>query len=859
MLLPRRETNRLSEENYTRLQLFYSRFCEGPLHGKYGLGHLVYACHAAFPLILTPELANLIWVNFNRYLINNNEDRKINPIAVSDFLLSSLCHQISHQQYEVIPEIRAYLLYLLNDGAWFRRYGILLNGAEHLHQLAEFLRQYIKQKQPDANQETTGFRQLNEWAALAFLNPQELAGHIGKALVENKYNNQGQLWLNTQMERFENQFSFEVHNNNGNRDTLRPFYNLYHYTQARKNEIFSKGNKRISEHAQKIESITSGDGKGYTITMPLSKAIADRTNRKLNKVQRILSLLIGIDEYSDLSYALRGCTYGARHLEEALKQLNNGDNENNQEGYATDTYLKLYNQDATKNNILGEIKVLFANANPEDICLIYFAGHGENGSYQENTIIPVDYTKDNSVTISNKEFLSHLHAVKNYMPCKTVFILDSHTGYYNWLDEDDIFIGGVRHTSQTEQPFDTGNVVASAFLLALTDIIRSTKGKITYRHLLRWLRFKVEQDYGIKEQTPVLQTNLANLDNYFLRTDSKIKNDAPVIAYHKATHTWQLLEEDFKVMPLNVSTQLRDYETDELVKNASGELFVEKNIICFGGNTNELDKSKLYRTDYQRELLDILFEKGMRAYPDNEKIRLNLEEFAFDWFSKWEEIQVVRRKNLHEYSDHLVIDSDNNNYIVHFTNRDKNEMRDQLRLPWIFSQQIPLVEFLDRFTRYYYFLNLHRPAEDEYYKKYAPLNVTMLYSWADNKFHNPRDQHQLILSEEAFNIIGGSIEFKQLSISIQNKERFPVFCELYLVVSSLVIKKVAPITLRIMPGESMAIGVDERKAFEEILTKGLTGQLKLLTSRDPHQIDFSQTGITQQSIYRYGHSKRKYQ
>src|SRR5687768_4796954 len=128
MLLPRSDNNKLSEENYIRLQLFYNRFCEGPLHSKYGLGHLVYACHAAFPLILTPELANLIWVNFNRYSINNNEDGKINPIAVTDFLLSSLCHPISHKQYEVIPEIRGYLLYLLNDGAWFRRYGIQLNG-----------------------------------------------------------------------------------------------------------------------------------------------------------------------------------------------------------------------------------------------------------------------------------------------------------------------------------------------------------------------------------------------------------------------------------------------------------------------------------------------------------------------------------------------------------------------------------------------------------------------------------------------------------------------------------------------------------------------------------------------------------
>ena len=69
----------LSKGSKEKLEFFYERFCEGKARKTYGLGHLIYACHAAFPLLLSPQLANLIWLNFRNYRTEGGNNR-INQI-----------------------------------------------------------------------------------------------------------------------------------------------------------------------------------------------------------------------------------------------------------------------------------------------------------------------------------------------------------------------------------------------------------------------------------------------------------------------------------------------------------------------------------------------------------------------------------------------------------------------------------------------------------------------------------------------------------------------------------------------------------------------------------------------------------
>ena len=75
---------------------------------RFGSKHLMLACHAALPLILTPELLNLIHINFL-------EEEQIPWVAEVDFFLSPLCRLIDEGLYEVEPSIREVLLVELVD------------------------------------------------------------------------------------------------------------------------------------------------------------------------------------------------------------------------------------------------------------------------------------------------------------------------------------------------------------------------------------------------------------------------------------------------------------------------------------------------------------------------------------------------------------------------------------------------------------------------------------------------------------------------------------------------------------------------------------------------------------------------
>ncbi len=226
----------LSDEAKHRLQLFYDRYCRGPLYNSYGLGHLVYACHASFPLLLSPELANLIWVNFKNYHLQNSDDiGQSDLVAVSDLLQSPLCRQIGFQRYEIYPEIRSFLLFLLAEGSGFMRFGLAIEGRERITDLAHFLQQYLQLKIVANSPDGAGFRQINEWAVQAWLTPRLLARELTRAFQTNaKGNNEhGQLWLATQMDKLKLQYERNVKSDTLDDESLYPFYRIYYYGKAR--------------------------------------------------------------------------------------------------------------------------------------------------------------------------------------------------------------------------------------------------------------------------------------------------------------------------------------------------------------------------------------------------------------------------------------------------------------------------------------------------------------------------------------------------------------------------------------------------------------------------------------------------
>lgn len=152
---PRNEvTSWMSQINYniavTRIEEFTRRF---------GEDHFVLACHAAFPIVLTPDLLYRIWTNFVP---------QAPWIAVADVLLSRVCHEVGHETYEMDVSVRNLLLRELLDDKRF--------GKQRLNDLARFLIGYVAHQLCSDDADNRELAQAQRWTALTYTQP-DLAAH----------------------------------------------------------------------------------------------------------------------------------------------------------------------------------------------------------------------------------------------------------------------------------------------------------------------------------------------------------------------------------------------------------------------------------------------------------------------------------------------------------------------------------------------------------------------------------------------------------------------------------------------------------------------------------------------------------
>ncbi|MEZ2277016.1 MAG: CHAT domain-containing protein [Microcoleus sp.] len=143
---------------------------------RFGKTHLIFACHAAFPLALTPDLLYKLWANFQRD--THGFVLGIPWVAVADLLLSSLCDEVGRELYEMDTAVRNSLLNRLKDDENF--------GQQRINELSDFLLVYVRQQLQSNDQEVRDFAQAQRWTALAYTRPSEAARELTFAL-KNAY------------------------------------------------------------------------------------------------------------------------------------------------------------------------------------------------------------------------------------------------------------------------------------------------------------------------------------------------------------------------------------------------------------------------------------------------------------------------------------------------------------------------------------------------------------------------------------------------------------------------------------------------------------------------------------------------
>jgi WD40 repeat protein len=154
--------------------------------------------------------------------------------------------------------------------------------------------------------------------------------------------------------------------------------------------------------AQNTNTTSAADNQ-YRGGDPLKGLNVSYTGNEL-QFGKFYALIIGIDSYKGLWPALKNAVNDAKALETTLRNK-----------YKFDYFKQLYNEQATRVNIIKEMEWLVDNVKPTDNLLIFYSGHGEyNESLKKGYWVPVDaLNKSTSSYISNSDIQTFLGGIKS--------------------------------------------------------------------------------------------------------------------------------------------------------------------------------------------------------------------------------------------------------------------------------------------------------------------------------------------------------------------------------------------------------------------------------------------------------------
>jgi hypothetical protein len=151
------------------------------------------------------------------------------------------------------------------------------------------------------------------------------------------------------------------------------------------------------------ETTTTEKVKYRGSTDPL-KGLNVAEEKKALQVGSYYALLIGIDNYKGEWAKLDNAVKDAVALEALLKKK-----------YKFDAFRSLFNEQATRANIIAELEFLIKNVKENDNVLIYYSGHGDyKQELNKGFWVPIDATNASTAQcISNNDIQTYLGGIKS--------------------------------------------------------------------------------------------------------------------------------------------------------------------------------------------------------------------------------------------------------------------------------------------------------------------------------------------------------------------------------------------------------------------------------------------------------------
>jgi hypothetical protein len=187
---------------------------------------------------------------------------------------------------------------------------------------------------------------------------------------------------------------------------------------------FVTGKKQgIGKLTQPDGKITIGVWENNELNTPTPKSASPSIKVETIKIPKIRALIIGVSDYNEMK-KLAFSDDDAQHIFDFLQSEAGGSVPSSQ-------IILLKDQQATHKNVMTAANQLFSKANPEDLILFYFSGHGLPGAF-----LPVD--SDGVMHRINHE---EVKAILLHSPAKhkLVFADACHSGSFRSVSENEPF------------------------------------------------------------------------------------------------------------------------------------------------------------------------------------------------------------------------------------------------------------------------------------------------------------------------------------------------------------------------------------------------------------------------------------
>jgi hypothetical protein len=825
MLLEKAGQLTLSEDSELRLNSFVRKFCIEKAANGYDLGPLIYACHAAFPIVLSPRLANLIWLNFGVYK-DRSGPKKIEPVAVSDLLLSPIIRQTTSQQFEMVPEIRTYLLYLLKDGSWLSNRGIQRYQGDRLYALAKFTSQYLNEDKSLTGADQKNFRQSNQWAALAYLDPKQLSLDMARAFESSfngeKQNPSGeQLRLNLFMDRFSKQISLNLHK--GSTAGAKAFANLHLYSTANKARLFGKAAQQVSDLYQKLEKTYISDKKiAINVELPVPDDFSSRLLRKKQGIKKLHSVFISTE--NPLSQTGDS---GIRAFNALIEQLEKRKDLSLDAPY-------ILNNGTSLSALRTALEDLYSNCREEDEVMIYY--YCDLPATENNEIMLQAENQYELTSVNKDEFKSLLSKAKQGKNIQSTIILNIPLKKADsFVPDTDVQISFIRKELYHERNYNS-IPTAMDFSENFLQSLKLSDNNLCIKDVAILMDALSRRDSDSSSKTviyyPKNRQNTIILSNnnkrYWLKD--------PLVLFNHERQQWKILEDEFQSLPIGEPLSIFAYNSYERFTEAI-RLISDEGGAYLNWTDERMARDEIYVARLERTLY----------YAVDPSLEQSLDADGFFWKissesrNPWTSFKInsYRSKNQDIYP-HIYIQKAANSpraYDITLTKKPtEGERPHKIEL-----KDISQKELKNAIIKFHALVNLDELSNRNHTLYYSDRFRTN-FKWA----HQTEDDFgtsQLEISAQSLMIKNGELIIQPLLLEIIADMSCKSFIDVYLSLPDLSIKKISGGSVDMHPGEVFRLPLELNISIIDFLQKNQHVFLKVLIGNSPINLDFSQNGI----------------